>query len=470
MSFPTLKGRLFLALALASAGVFAATAPAAEKLLPIPSPAKFAPPAGKIAFQDGDTLVFLGDSITSQCLSTQYIEDFFYTRFPKTRLHFHNAGTVGDRAADVIDRFDADVAAFKPKYVSVLFGMNDGGFTDWQEPVFEEFQKNMTALLDRIGEAGATPIPMTPTMFDALPNKLSNRTQEPRDGAYNTVLKTYSAWVKEESKRRGIAVADLYAPMVAATEEKRRSEADWTMIPDTMHPTPTGHVVMAAAFLNDVAFCPPVSEILISKKNNVWQATVGNGDLANLQGDDKVAFSFTAKSLPWVLPPEADEGRKLLPVAFKKPPALSSELLAVRGLAPGKYELKIDGESVGQWTDTELAAGIDLGENPKTPQYQQALKVALLNKTRTARTEHPMRIDWATLKAQRNALKAVEQANDNPNRIAQMQKSFATFLETNQKSISDYVTKSQEMEEAIYAINEPVARKYEVAPVAGAQP
>ncbi len=114
--------------------------------------------------------------------------------------------------------------------------------------------------------------------------------------------------------------------------------------------------------------------------------------------------------------------------------------------------------------------GIDLGENPKTPQYQQALKVALLNKARTTRTEHPMRLDWATLKAQRNALKAVEQANDNPNRIAQMQKSFATFLETNTKSISDYVAKSQEMEEAIYAMNEPVARRYEMVLVVGGQP
>jgi hypothetical protein len=140
-------------------------------------------------------------------------------------------------------------------------------------------------------------------------------------------------------------------------------------------------------------------------------------------------------------------------------------LLAIRGLAPGRYELKIDGVSVGEWTDTELNVGIDLGENPKTPQYQQALKVAMLNKTRTARCEHPMRLDWGALKAQRNALRAVEQANDNPGRIAQMQKSFATFSETNQKSISDYVEKSQEMEEAIYGMNAPVARKYEVVRV-----
>ena len=68
----------------------------------------------------------------------------------------------------------------------------------------------------------------------------------------------------------------------------------------------------------------------------------------------------------------------MIPAAYKNPPNLSAEKLAVRSLAPGTYELKIDGAAVGRWTDAELAAGIDLGENPKTPQYQQALEVAML--------------------------------------------------------------------------------------------
>ena len=91
-----------------------------------------------------------------------------YGRFPKTLIHFHNEGTMGDRAADSFKRFEADVAAYKPHYVSVLFGMNDGNFTDWQQPIFEVFQKDMTTLFDRIVELGATPIPMTPTTFDPL--------------------------------------------------------------------------------------------------------------------------------------------------------------------------------------------------------------------------------------------------------------------------------------------------------------
>src|SRR5207237_6276732 len=113
-----------------------------------------------------------------------------------------NAGTIGDRAGDSLERFEADVAAFKPRYVSVLFGMNDGNFTDWQEPAFEVFAKDMTTLFDRVVELGATPIPMTPTIFDSLPNRLNNRVQDPRDKDYNNVLGTYAAWVKEQGKLR----------------------------------------------------------------------------------------------------------------------------------------------------------------------------------------------------------------------------------------------------------------------------
>ncbi|MEQ9069919.1 MAG: GDSL-type esterase/lipase family protein, partial [Gimesia chilikensis] len=82
-------------------------------------------PLSKMELQTGDSIVFLGDSITHQCLYTQYVEDFFYTRYPKMRLKFHNAGVGGAKAWDALARFDRDVAAYHPKYVTVLLGMND---------------------------------------------------------------------------------------------------------------------------------------------------------------------------------------------------------------------------------------------------------------------------------------------------------------------------------------------------------
>jgi hypothetical protein len=68
-----------------------------------------------IQLENGDTFVFIGNSITHQCLYTQYVEDYFYTRYPNLKIRFHNAGVSGDVAEDVLNRFEDDVAGFKPK-------------------------------------------------------------------------------------------------------------------------------------------------------------------------------------------------------------------------------------------------------------------------------------------------------------------------------------------------------------------
>ena len=44
----------------------------------------------RLDLQDGDTLVFCGDSITHKCLYTQYVETYFYTRYPQRRITFDN--------------------------------------------------------------------------------------------------------------------------------------------------------------------------------------------------------------------------------------------------------------------------------------------------------------------------------------------------------------------------------------------
>ena len=125
---------------------FAASVPAQNQ--PAAAPVtEFKKIAGPMELKEGDTVVFLGDSITHQCLYTQYVEDYFYTRFPNKRLRFHNAGVGGDRASSALARFDEDVASFKPKYVTILLGMNDGSYRDFDKAIFDTYQQDMTKLL-----------------------------------------------------------------------------------------------------------------------------------------------------------------------------------------------------------------------------------------------------------------------------------------------------------------------------------
>ncbi len=247
--------------------VFASTLPAQE----------FQKVVDQIKLDDGDTFVFLGDSITHQCLYTQYVEDYFYTRFPDRRIHFHNSGVGGDRAADALARFDEDVAAYKPKYVTILLGMNDGAYRDYDQGVFDTYQNGMTTILEKIGALGATAIPMTPTMFDARAKRMRKDVAEPRNTYYDGVLAFYGSWLREQAAVRGLGYVDMWSPLNNLTLEQRKHDATFTMIPDGVHPGPAGQTVMAAAIIDDMVKPSAVSRIVIEERNGKFIVANGKG-------------------------------------------------------------------------------------------------------------------------------------------------------------------------------------------------
>jgi len=436
----------------------AAAAPKPQPAKPAPKGAAFKTLLPSMQLKDGDTLVFLGDSITHQCLYTQYIEDFYYTRFPKLRIRFHNAGVGGDRAADALARFDADVASYKPKYVTLLLGMNDGSYRDFDKAVFDTYQKDMNTLLGRLAAIGATAIPMTPTMFDARAKLLRHQGAEPRDTYYNGVLALYGAWLREVAQVRGLGFVDMYAPLNQQTLDGRKKDACFTLMKDGVHPDAPGQVVMATAILNDICPRGAVSGITVQEQKGKLAAAGFGGKIGDFQdAGDRVSFTFTAAALPWVLPADAKLGYVLTSAGHR----YSNESIAARGLKPGKYELKIDGQSVGVYPDTQLAFRVELEANEKTPQYQQALKVALLNKERNDKAMHPLRDLWLKVKVGRRQLDQAAAKKD-PQLAAKKQAFEKWLCGEFQQNVAKLQAQLREYEDQIYQANQPVPRKYEL--------
>jgi lysophospholipase L1-like esterase len=437
------------------------TAPVrADEKTPAPaatSPFKKIVPAMELA--DGDSVVFLGDSITHQCLYTQYVEDYFYTRYPKMRLHFHNSGVGGDRAKDALTRFDEDVVPYKPKYVTILLGMNDGSYKGFDQAVFDTYRADMTTLLDRIAALGATAIPMTPTMHDARAARVKGG-QEPRDTYYNGVLGLYGAWLREMAQVRGLGFVDMYSPLNNLTLGKRKTDPDWTMIKDAVHPGPVGQAVMAAAVISDMVKRSTVSQLVIDAVPGAPKsigATAKIDELALAEG--KLTFTALENALPWVLPPDAAEGVQLTALGHR----YSNQKVTVLQLPKGKYALKIDGEEVGQFTDAQLARGVELQGNAKTPQYQQALAVALLNKQRNDEAYNPIRGQYAQLKGKRRDLQKATDANDP--QLAEKKAAFTEWYERQKTTVADLLAKAKGFEDQIYQTNQPKPHTYEIAAV-----
>jgi hypothetical protein len=61
------------------------------------------------ALHDGDTLAFLGDSITAARGYTKVVEHYTLMRFPDRKVRFVNAGQGGDTAFGSLERLERDV-------------------------------------------------------------------------------------------------------------------------------------------------------------------------------------------------------------------------------------------------------------------------------------------------------------------------------------------------------------------------
>lgn len=415
-----------------------------------------APFAG-MELSDGDSIVFLGDSITHQRLYTQYVEDYFYTRFPKLRLKLHNAGVGGARAWDALQRFDADVAAYKPKYVTVLLGMNDGSYQPFNQAIYDTYRTDMTQLLDRIREIGAKPILMTPTMFDARAARLRDPARDTEATTlYNSVLAYYGTWLREVSGEQGFGFVDMWGPLNNITLQQRKTDPKFTLILDAVHPDAPGQVVMATALVADSGLPKQVSQIRINVDGGTPKSDIKGGTISDLQKTgDTIEFTWQADSLPWVLPEDAQLGVKLTALGHR----LSREALEVHGLEPGRYSLTIDGQEVGRFPAAALERHIELQGNAKTPQYAQALEVATLNKQRNDGPIDALRREW--VKFQQHA-RVKQQAESQPDN-AEVQKQLME-LEAAVAGIDERVAAAnaaaREIEDQIFTKNQPPARKY----------
>lgn len=418
-----------------------------------------------LAPKDGDTVVFLGDSITHQCLYTQYVEDFFYTRYPDRKIRFHNAGVSGDKADDALARFEDDVAAFEPDFVTILLGMNDGQYEPFSEETFTTYRDGMTEIADRIDKLGAQAIALSPTMFDH--HQLALRKNDPEFrfgdreffGEYNSLMGYYSGWLRETANQRKILFVNFWGALNDFTSTARLTEPDFSLVEDAIHPGAAGQFIMAFEILS--ASQPErrtVSSISISERNGKWIAPKNSGISGKIDAaeDGTITFTHEAEALPWVVPEESSEydlkwgesmpasaGYELTKAGHK----LSAERFRVVGLEPGNYELSIDDQAIATFTHAALARGVELQKYPETPQSQQSLAVALLNREKNDKAVRPMRDLWARVKGLRR--------KGDP-------EAFATEYPKLKEKIDELNRSAKEYETRIYAKAQPIPRKYQL--------
>ena len=332
---------------------------------------------GQFQLKEGDRVVFYGDSITDQRLYTTFTETYVVTRFPKMRVWFGDSGVGGDRVtggwAGGIDlRLRRDVIAYKPTVMTIMLGMNDGSYKAWDESVFRTYATGYQHIIDTMKQAipGIRITVIQPSPYDDV-----TRPPNIADG-YNKVLIRYGQFVKGLGEREGLTVADLNSPVVAMLERAKAADSDLAqkIVEDRVHPGPGGHLIMAEALLK--AWNAPMTVAAVEIDATTKSVTrADNAKVTMVRGNDGLSWTETDGALPFPLALDSDD--KALALAVRSSDfveALDQEPLKITGLTSDRYQLKIDGDKVGNFTKEQLAEGLNLAVLP-TPMAKQAAKV-----------------------------------------------------------------------------------------------
>jgi predicted GH43/DUF377 family glycosyl hydrolase/lysophospholipase L1-like esterase len=364
-------------------------APDIVQTLPVESGPKVLVPLGAEAnargfyLHSGDTVVFYGDSITEQNYYNQWVELYTATRFPWMRVHFYGAGVGGDRVSGGVggpidQRLERDVFSEKPTVVTVMLGMNDGGYQATTDEIEQTYVKGYEHLLDSIRDhaRGARLTLLGPSPYDDVTRPVFF------PGGYNAVMQHFADADQSLADKYGAAFVNLNPSVVAAIGKADSMDPKLAvlLLPDRVHPDPLAHWVMAEALLKGWHAPALVSEVTIdAAAGRVTQAR--NAVVSEVeQSNGAMKWSEVEDALPLPLT-RSNATQALLEDLTDIEQQLNQETLHVTGLAAGRYILSIDGEVVDTFSPEALESGINLADYG-TPMFHQAQRVSWLVRDR----------------------------------------------------------------------------------------
>jgi lysophospholipase L1-like esterase len=299
---------------------------------------------GRIKIKDGDTVVLYGDSITEQNLYSAYIETFLISRLVDKDFRVYNFGWSGDTAHGGNSRFERDVMPVKPTLVFVNFGMNDGGYAAFNRSNYDWYMESQRALAETIKAAGARQVLLTTSPI------------EPHTHAYNEMLARMADGVKDLAEELGVPSADIFHPMLKDLRKHAGRQTGERLIPDSVHPGPAGHLLMAYYVLRELDVPGVVAEIEVSKKGVLKRR--GNVGIEGFRYENGVAeFDLSLTRLPFYVPSAARVALDYVP--FQK--ELNRFTLSMKDWPAGvDCLLMVDGSEAGSIPRKELVRGADL--------------------------------------------------------------------------------------------------------------
>ncbi len=329
-------------------------------------------------FKDGDNVALIGDSITHGGTYQAFLQFFYATQFPNITVNYFNGGISGDNCNGTLFRLEKDILTHNPDHAIIMLGMNDVGrhlYPVDQSKVTEEtlkqrentlqtYIKNMTELATKLQDKGIDMIFMTPSIYDQ-----TGDLETPNYFGVNDGLVTFSNVVKDLGKQFDAPVVDLNRVMLSINKTLQDNNKSATIIGnDRTHPGLPGHLVMAYEIIKTLFPIEYSSYIEVNAKDQTVDS-LKNCEVTLTNGINE--FEVLEKSLPFSVKKSLHSTLLLIEDSEE----LTQQILKVKKLKKGHYNLFIDDDLIGVYSYKDLSNGINLSLNENTPQYKQAQNV-----------------------------------------------------------------------------------------------
>ena len=204
-------------------------------------------------------LLFIGDSITDAGRDpsgeatpwgtapgtgrgyVSLIEAWLGATRPADRLRVINRGTSGHTVRDLAARWQTDVLDLQPDLLSIMIGINDV----WRQfdcPLRTETHVRLDDYRTVLTDLVVRTRPQVKTLVLATPYLIEPNRSDPM----RVMMDAYGAVVRELAARHDAIFIDTQTAFDAVTVHTHPMALAW----DRIHPQPTGHMILARAFLS----------------------------------------------------------------------------------------------------------------------------------------------------------------------------------------------------------------------------
>jgi len=310
--------------------------------------------AGDFAIRDGDSVVFLGDSITAARTYGRIIENYTLLRFPQRRVKFFNAGKGGDTARGCLERLDRDVFGHGATLVTVAVGINDIGWGMKADAEHKrQYLDGIRGIIEQCRQRHVRVF-----ICSAAPGREAN----PDEGERG-FLQQMCDEAMTMARASGAGAIDVQREMrkvqrrVLEVNKSEPADRKTSLyVADGVHLTDLGQMAMAFAILKGLGAPADVSWVTLDAAGPALVEARGCKVTGLKREADGLQFERLDEGLPINFGFLAAFNYRFVPF----PDEMGRYGLTVKNLPPGQYEIIAANRLIGRFSAQQFAAGLNI--------------------------------------------------------------------------------------------------------------